>query len=131
LEIRERFIVEFKTIADKVYKNGKSSKDYLPSKHHILQAHFYMRMTGLKKAKIVYLLKSSGEIVEFDVSYDEEVEREMFEVLDEAVALLNGEKDVIDVFTENQSGEDSWKCRYCFYSHLCKKEKSKKVLEYV
>ena len=128
-ETGEKFIVEFKTIADKVYRNGKTTKDYLPSSHHILQAHFYMRMTGLEKAKIVYLLKSSGEIVEFDVDYDPEVEQEMLKVLDEAVSILKGNKEVVDIYNESQSVSENWKCKYCFYSHLCEKGKSEKVLD--
>ena len=113
----EKFLVEFKTIADKIYRNGKTSKDYLPNEHHIIQVSFYMRMANIKKAKLIYLLKSSGEIVEFDVEYTKEQEEKILKILDETISVLKGEKNIKDYIPKDD--KDAWKCKYCFYSHLC------------
>lgn len=128
-EENEMYLVEFKTISDKKYYGGKSTKDYLPSENHVLQLHFYMRMSGIKKGKIVYLLKSSGEIVEFDFDYEEEIEKEMFKALDTAVDIVEGKTDFVDIYRDTIADKKTkWKCDYCSFSHLCE-EKSKERLE--
>jgi CRISPR-associated protein Cas4 len=128
----EKFIVEFKTIADKRY-GKKTTVDYLPSYNHILQAHFYMRMAKIKKAVLVYLLKSSGEVVEFGIPYNEEVEKEMLKILDDILDLVkNPDKNPVDIYRKTKNDKkEKWKCEYCFYKHICSNMEKDYVFEEV
>jgi len=133
----ERYILEFKTIADKKYRNGKSTLDYLPSEHHVLQLGIYMLMSGIEKGKLVYLLKSSAEVVEVDVELDDELLAKIKEVMDETIDFIKlvendteMEAEAISrIYDEMLSDKaTSWKCNYCGFRSHCEKAKSDAVL---
>ncbi len=130
----ERVVLEFKTVADKKYKNKKTTRDYLPQEHHLLQIGIYMRMTRIKKGKLIYLLKSSGEIVEIDVELDDELNKKIEKLVEAVVEFVNtiesGSKEVEEeaiyrIFSSfKNSKNNSWKCNYCGFKKHCEKVKS-------
>lgn len=108
------YVIEFKSISPYALKKAD-----LPYKHHIEQVHMYMHLTGLKKAIIVYVDKSSGNIIEYEVEFDSEIFLNLIEKIEKIKTLK--EKDIKEL--EKMKKEDleieEWQCKYCLQKENC------------
>lgn len=107
-------IIEFKSISPSAIKKGN-----LPYSHHIEQATIYMYLTGLKKALIVYLDKTYGNILEYEIEFD----KQLFEKLKEKIGYIRelSEKDIDELsnLTKEELGIQDWQCNYCMQKLNC------------
>lgn len=62
-------VIDFKSISP----DAKRYRRELPYEHHVRQVHGYMHLTGLRKARLVYVDKAYGLIDEYPVQWNEAV----------------------------------------------------------
>ena len=107
----ENEVLELKTINNLSYVDP--SMGAKPKKEHVEQVNAYMHYSGLKKARIVYILKGENDfrkaIVEHVVYYDKEMMSKIFIMLRETrdlLAKLYHHEDFFDqpVNTKNAKG---------------------------
>ena len=111
-------IVEFKTISPYALKYGN-----LPYEHHIDQLHAYIYLwnktqdSRIEKGLLVYMDKSSGDIHEYEVPYDEMRMDFLLDKISEIRKLSSMPLDEVEHFF------DTSKCKWCFYRSSCEKVK--------
>lgn len=98
--MNKELVMEFKTCKD--------SEGMKPKKEHILQANFYMGVTGIKKAVISYFKRSNGlHIGSFHIDYDAKMYKD---VVGKFKRVINGK------FLKHSNKF----CKFCPYSYKCK-----------
>ena len=109
-------VIEFKSISPYALQKARNE---LPYQHHIDQVHLYMHFTGLKKALIVYIEKSSGDILEYEVGWDEERWQKLKEKIEYIKSLVEKDEQEFANETIEKLGIEEWHCKYCFYNENC------------
>ena len=109
-------IVEFKTISPYALKYGN-----VPYEHHIDQLHAYIYLwnktqdqdTRIEKGLLVYMDKSSGNIYEYEIPYDEMRMDFLLDKISEIRSLTA--KSLYGI----EFQPDTSKCKWCFYRLGC------------
>ncbi len=123
-----RFIADIKTVNEKAWF-------YLdkPKEPHYAQMQLYLYHTLYKKGFILYINKSSGDMKEFMVEYDEEYIKKTLENYKELYDFIIN-KGLPPRHFESGS-EVPWQCKYCGYTTKClgkslKQVQIRKFIEY-
>ena len=102
---KEKAIFELKTISP--YKFSKITE---PLEAHIIQTHIYMELMGVKKTRIVYLNRDSGEFKEFEIPFNSLV----------YIGVMQKAKEVINLFKEGKKPEDIEVDEFEYCDSYCK-----------
>ena len=116
--IKGNYLIEFKTIDDKKFKN-----EYLRNHYHQGLIYTYILNKNYEKEidtiTIVYVLRSLSQIHSFDVPYDEEIAKDL---LNNAIHL----RDCLESKMIPSTVKDD--CKYCLYKKYCDKEEEKPLI---
>ena len=102
---KEKAIFELKTISP--WKWGKITE---PLEAHIIQTHIYMELMRVKKARIVYLNRDTGEFKEFEIPFNRLV----------YIGVMQKAKDVIELFKQGKKPEDIELDEFEYCDSYCK-----------
>jgi len=102
---KEKAIFELKTISP--WKWGKITE---PLESHIIQTHIYMELMGVKKTRIVYLNRDTGEFKEFEIPFNRLV----------YIGVMQKAKDVIELFKQGKKPEDVKLDEFEYCDSYCK-----------
>ena len=107
-----RFIADIKTISEKGF-------DYLhkPKEGHYAQLQIYLHHTLYKQGFILYINKSSGEMKEFMIEYDEEYAKKHLANFKRLYDKIKNKGLPDRHFKSGQ--EVPWQCKYCGFTKEC------------
>lgn len=112
-------VIELKSISP----DARRYKRELPYPHHVRQVHGYMHLTGVRKARIVYVDKAYGLIDEYPVEWSDSLwldivlEVKRIHAMREIVARGNGgtPSELMSLL----GSVPAWQCRRCPFYNQC------------
>jgi len=107
-------IIEFKSISPSAIKKGN-----LPYQHHKEQATIYMHLTGLRKALIVYIDKNYGNILEYEIEFDNQLFERLKKKMEYIRQLAEKDKKELSELSKEELGIQDWQCNYCLQKSNC------------
>lgn len=111
-----RFIIEIKTIKEGG-NYGWGTVQNKPMDDHVRQSHFYMWLSDVPFALILYINKNTCDYKEHAISFNQSLWDEIWDTVIEpvvAAAYEGGEK---------VPATPSWGCRWCGYAYQCPEKK--------
>jgi len=109
---RELYVLDIKSINSKAFEYLKDAKE-----DNILQVQLYLHYFKVKKGILLYIDKDKLRLKEFIVNYDSKQVEKLLKEWTELRKQIDS-----DILPEKLPDYPSgWKCRYCKFVEICKK----------
>jgi CRISPR/Cas system-associated exonuclease Cas4 (RecB family) len=108
-----RSILEMKSIKMGSKQFGWETVQHKPMDDNVRQSHFYMKLSNIPFAVILYINKNAGLLKEYVISFDFDLWEEIqTTVVEPVIASAYGEGEEVKAKT-------GWNCRWCDYNYCC------------